>query len=191
MSNLWINKYKPEKIEQLIGKSNAILQISNWLNIIKNNKIQTLIISGHHGVGKSTLIDLILKKFNYNSIIITQNDIKGYRNKDSLKDIFDVNNSEHIDNILFKKRIALVFDGAESITLSSEKRYIMELFKENNKRKAIPLIFITNLHHNKIINDIKKQALYIELNFPKKQEIMNMLSFICKEENMRIKKNYL
>ena len=38
----------------------------------------------------------------------------------------------------------------------------MEVFKENNKMKVFPLIFITNLHHNKIINDIKKQAFILK-----------------------------
>lgn len=189
MSELWINKFQPTKIEQLIGKSSAILKISSWLNNIKNNKIQTLILSGHHGVGKSILIKLILEKFNYKPIIINQNDIKEYRNNDSLKDIFKMNNFDNINNFIFKQRKALVFDGAESITLASEKRYIMEIFKENNKLKVIPLIFITNLHHNKIINDIKKQALYIEVSFPETKELINMLGYICKKEKILMKKS--
>lgn len=189
MSELWINKFQPTKIEQLIGKSSAILKISSWLNNIKNNKIQTLILSGHHGVGKSILIKLILEKFNYKPIIINQNDIKEYRNNDSLKDIFKMNNFDNINNFIFKQRKAIVFDGAESITLASEKRYIMEIFKENNKLKVIPLIFITNLHHNKIINDIKKQALYIEVSFPETKELINMLGYICKKEKILMKKS--
>ena len=189
MSELWINKYKPNKLNQLIGKDKAILEISKWLNSLKNSKIQTLIVSGHHGVGKSILIDLILRKFNYHPLIINQNDIKEYRNNDSLKDIINCNNTEKINNITFRKRLALIFDGAESITLSSEKKYIMEVFKENNKMKVFPLIFITNLHHNKIINDIKKQALYIEVNFPSNDEVMSILSYISKKEKIKIKKS--
>tara|TARA_B110000908_G_C10263987_1_gene461851 strand:+ start:2923 stop:4260 length:1338 start_codon:yes stop_codon:yes gene_type:complete len=189
MSELWINKYKPTKISQLIGKDKEILDISKWLNNIKDSKVQTLIISGHHGVGKSILIDILLKKFNYVPIIINQNDIKEYRNNGSLKDIFNCSNFENINNFTFKKRQALVFDGAESITLSSEKKYIMEIYKENNKSKVLPLIFITNLHHNKIINDIKKQALYVEIKFPSNNEIISMLSHVCKKENINIKKS--
>ena len=52
----------------------------------------------------------------------------------------------------------------------------MEIYKENNKTKVFPLIFITNLHHNKIINDIKKQALYVEINFPDTKD--NYVCFI-------------
>jgi len=189
MSELWINKYKPNKLNKLIGKNNAILEISNWINNLKNSKIQTLIVSGHHGVGKSILVKLLLKKFNYDSLVINQNDIKEYRNKDSLRGIFDSYNDEKINNLNFRKRVALIFDGAESITLSSEKKYIMEIFKKNNKSKSFPLIFITNLHHNKIINDIKKQSLYIEVKFPSNNEIMSILSYISKKENIRIKKS--
>ena len=189
MSELWINKYKPNELNKLIGKNNAILEISNWINNLKNSKIQTLIVSGHHGVGKSILVKLLLEKFNYDSLVINQNDIKSYRNKDSLRGIFDSYNSEKINKLNFKKRIALIFDGAESITLSSEKKYIMEIFKKNNKSKSFPLIFITNLHHNKIINDIKKQSLYVEVKFPSNNEIMSILSYISKKEKIKIKKS--
>ena len=35
MSELWINKYKPNKLNQLIGKDKVILEISKWLNSLK------------------------------------------------------------------------------------------------------------------------------------------------------------
>ena len=59
----------------------------------------------------------------------------------------------------------------------------------NNKSKSFPLIFITNLHHNKIINDIKKQSLYVEVKFPSNNEIMSILSYISKKEKIKIKKS--
>ena len=42
MSELWINKYQPKLLNQLIGKNNAILQISKWINNLKNSKISSL-----------------------------------------------------------------------------------------------------------------------------------------------------
>ena len=32
-----------------------------------------------------------------------------------------------------KKKIALIFDETENITLTSERKYIMDIFKQNNK----------------------------------------------------------
>ena len=62
----------------------------------------------------------------------------------------------------------------------------MEIYKENNKTKVFPLIFITNLHHNKIINDIKKQALYVELTFLILKKLCCFI-YISKKKRLELK----
>jgi len=190
MEQLWINKYKPKEINQLIGKIQQINEISTWLNTLKNHKSQALIISGHHGVGKTVLINLILKKFNYKPIIITQNDIKQYRSLNTFKDLYNINNSINskikINNCIFSNKIAIIFDGAGSISLTSEKKFIMEIFKENNKLKAFPLIFISNHQHNKMLINIKKYSLCIYINPPKDNELIDFIKYICSKEKMKI-----
>ena len=56
MNNLWINKYKPQSINQIIGNKNQIKRISEWLDNIDNLKSMSLIVSGNHGIGKSLTI---------------------------------------------------------------------------------------------------------------------------------------
>lgn len=195
MNELWTNKYKPIHYNQIIGKTTQLNQISSWLNNIKNYKCQAIVISGDHGVGKSTLIDLILKKFNYKSIIITQNDIKQYRASNAFKDLYNINNSINskikINNKNFSNKIAVIFDSAESISLTSEKKFIMEVFKENNRQKSFPIFFLTNNQHSKLLIDIKKQCHQINLYPPKNEELKMFIKFICKKEKLKIKNEAL
>ena len=148
MNNLWINKYKPSNLDQIIGNKNQIKRIQEWLKNMDTLKSMSLIVSGNHGIGKSLTLKYILEENNYLVKIIYPNEIKLYRNDGDFKDFFNYKNSirNKIDfsSDTSKKKLALIFDETESITLTSEKKFITEIFKMNNKKKLFPLIFISN-----------------------------------------------
>ena len=158
MTDLWINKYKPKNLNEVIGNKNQINKIKNWLHDIKYNDSDkmTLIISGNHGIGKTLIMQYILEEYNYNNKIIYPYDIKNYRNSDDFKSFYNYDNS--ILNRLSKKnnKIALVFTEMENITLKSDKKFVIDINKKNNKKKKFPLIFICNNKHSKLIDDIAK-----------------------------------
>ena len=61
MESLWINKYRPKNLSQIIGHKNQINKFKEWLNNFKNKtKNNAVIISGNHGIGKTLTIQLIL-----------------------------------------------------------------------------------------------------------------------------------
>ena len=55
-NDLWINKYRPTQISQIVGNKIQIDQFKNWLNNINISKKLTIIISGYQGM-KSKIID--------------------------------------------------------------------------------------------------------------------------------------
>ena len=70
--------------------------------------------------------------------------------------------------------------------MTSEKKYIMDIFKENNKKKCFPLIFISNNQHSKLLNDLKKNCDEIIFLSPTNNEIIGLINYICKKENIQI-----
>ena len=84
-------------------------------------------------------------------------------------------------------KIALIFNESETISLTSEKKYILNIFKENNKKKSFPLIFISNTQHSKLLNDLKKQSLEVKLFTPSNYEIVKLIKKISKSENLEFK----
>lgn len=189
MSELWINKWKPKNLDEIIGHKFQIKRISEWLNNLNNLKTQSLIISGKHGIGKRLVIKLILEKFGYTPIIINPNEIKDYRSCNNFEDYYNYTNSIFLKMNISKKnnKIALIFNESETITLTSEKKYILNIFKENNKKKSFPLIFISNTQHSKLLNDLKKQSLEIKLFTPSNYEIVKLIKKISKSENLEFK----
>ena len=134
-------------------------------------------------------IRLILEKTGYLVRIINPNEIKEFRNLDDFDEYYNQNNSI-LSKLNFYKdknnKIALIFDETENISLTSEKKYIMDIFKENNKTNSFPLIFISNNQHSKLLNDLKKNCDEIRFFSPSTFEITNLIKIICKNENLII-----
>lgn len=190
MDNLWINKYKPKNLNEIIGNKNQIKKIESWLNNINNMKTMSLIVSGNHGIGKSITIRYILEKNNYFVKTILPNEIKLYRNNGDFSDFFNYKNSIK-NKIKFSsqngnKKLALIFDETESITLTSEKKFIQEIFKINNKKKIFPLIFISNNQHSKLLNELKKNCIEIRFVPPANFELRNLVIKILSKENIKV-----
>jgi DNA polymerase III delta prime subunit len=189
MDKLWVNKYRPINLTEVIGHDENILKIKDWINNLNINKNQALIISGIHGIGKSLTIKFIFEELNYLIKIIYPNEIKDHRIFDDFNDYYNHNNSIY-SKINFKninkKKLVLIFEETENITLTSEKKYIMDIFKENNKKKYFPLIFISNNQHSKLLNDLKKHCTEINFKPPTKCNFQSLIKNICIKENIII-----
>jgi ATPase subunit of ABC transporter with duplicated ATPase domains len=131
-TDLWINKYCPLTTAQIIGNKDKIALFKNWLHNLTINKNQTIIISGNQGIGKTLIIKLLLLEEGYNVRIINPNEIKDHRIYDDFNDYHNFTNSIY-SKISFannnSNKIALIFDETENITLTSEKKYIMDIYK--------------------------------------------------------------
>jgi len=186
-NDLWINKYKPLTLNNIIGNVNQIKSIKEWLINLSNNKNQGIIISGNQGLGKTLTIKLLLNELNYIPRIINPNEIKDHRILDDFNDYYNFVNSVY-SKINFKdnkiNKIALIFDETENITLTSEKKYIMDIFKNNNKVKSFPLIFISNNQHSKLLNDLKKSCKEILFVNPTNEELVHLIKNISSAEKI-------
>ena len=197
-SNLWINKWKPNDITEIVGNKQAVMKIDEWLSKFDKHNNTAIIISGSHGIGKTLTVDLLLKKYNYTSKVIYPDELKNFRNGNET-DFDDYYNYENSVFSKFKmtskknvnetenKKIAIVFDEIESISLSSEKKYVFNIFKTNAKIKSFPLIFISNTNHSKLLNDLKKYCMEIKFYSPSSYDLVKFIQKICKEEKIEVK----
>ena len=190
MESLWINKYRPKELNQIIGHKNQIIKFKDWLLNIKTKiKNNAIIISGNRGIGKTLTVQLLLEEAGYLVRKINPNEIKDLRNLGNIDEYYNQNNSI-LSKLNFYKdknnKIALIFDETENISLTSEKKYIMDIYKENNKTNSFPLIFISNNQHSKLLNDLKKNCEEIKFFSPFTFEIKNLIKIICNNEDLQI-----
>ena len=191
MDTRWVNKYRPNSLSQIIGHKLQIKKIKDWVTGLKlKNKNNAIIVSGNHGIGKTLTVRLVLEEAGYIVRIINPSEIKDFRNMDDFDEYYNQENSI-ISKLNFYKdknnKIALLFDETENISLNSEKKYIMEIYKENNKTNSFPLVFISNNQHSKLLNDLKKNCEEIRFFSPSSMEITSLINKISLNEHLLIK----
>ena len=58
MSDIWIEKYKPKNIDDLISNKDLIEDLCLKIKNFKTNNYSNFVISGYHGVGKNIITNL-------------------------------------------------------------------------------------------------------------------------------------
>jgi len=63
-NDLWINKYRPDNINTIIGNKFSIQKFNDWISNYEKHNDNSIIISGGHGIGKTMTVQLLLEKYN-------------------------------------------------------------------------------------------------------------------------------
>ncbi|AYV84752.1 MAG: replication factor C large subunit [Hyperionvirus sp.] len=146
-----------------------------------------MIITGNHGVGKTCVVNAVLRTMGYCIQIVNFGKIKTNKN---IKEIIEnIMNSSDILNMLDGKKnakVAIVIDELEAITSTMSKNCIMALLKNNDDNWLYPTIFISNNQHNKLLSDIKKNSYEIRMWPPYQSELLMLLKRIVGKEGINI-----
>ena len=165
-----------------------------------DNENSCIIITGDHGIGKTSTVQCILREMGYNintiksNMILKMKKIKGneemrYTKKKIINDyINNIIRNENINDIIIgkeKRKNIILIDDLESIVTPIEKNVILQLIKRNENEWICPIIFITNNSHTKFINIIKTNSYEIKFWKPTKESMRKFLENICDlEKNM-------
>ena len=144
---IWSDKYRPRNIFDMVGNEQERLKVVNWLqNWDKGTK--PLMLIGPAGVGKTTLIDILAQKLEYDVISLNASDL---RNKQQITDILNpiLNNLS-----LFGKAIIFI-DEVDGIHGRHDYGGIDALIKIL-KTPLIPIILAANSVIADKMQNIKK-----------------------------------
>ena len=211
------DKYKPKSIDDIIGNKTVINDMIEWITsfydttdfLIKHKLLKettkgrkkkiidatnyelelskrksTLLITGNHGFGKTLITNLICKHLNINIINITEN-INENIDINFLNKIIKPDNFFEEDN---NKKI-VVIDSYEKIISNNDKKDIFDLIKQNNFRRLVPIIIISNDNHNTNLSNLKKNINLIKITELQIDKLKLHIKNICFEEDINIDNN--
>jgi len=169
----YIDKYKPEKSSDFIGHFKFTNEIKKHL---KSNNLNKLILCiGSSGIGKTEILNKILKELSYN--IININDPENYK-----EEINNYLNTKSIDSFFTKKKKILLIDDLD-IYLSNDKQISNFLLSLELKQ---PIICILNKQYDRKAIDIKKKSEIFYLNKPNFNTTLQYIIKILDNENVDI-----
>lgn len=188
MTDIFVTKYKPRISKDIIGDTYSLLQIKKWLNNFNNERFKCLLITGNHGVGKSSRINVILNDLGYTIKNLNIISFKQATNQHTyLCNLTVSKNIIDILNFQKDKKVAILIDELDVEALTQEKTQLITLMKMNNDIVYCPVIFVFDAKHSKLINTLRKGVCEIKIPDPTNEDMMVLTRQICHAENMHIK----
>ena len=175
-------KYRPKKLEDFVGNKSAIQPFIHWLLEWEPSKKKTkcALVSGLNGVGKSLLVELILKKHDYNII---------HLNIDEEHDKEYINQT--IKPLLRTKK---TFNGQENALLVSDIDCVsgygfISTLLDCIKETQIPIICICDNRYDQSIKPILNYCFDIKLGKATYDEVYKLIYKVVTTENIKIGKS--
>lgn len=198
---LWMDKHEPKSTKDIIGNNLSISELNYWLDcwthIIDNNLTcnsecftfaRACLLSGPHGVGKTSVAKLSCKENGYDIIETNASD---HRNKkwleDLLSDAISCKSLEFTTNDQNKnrKKAAILMDEIEAMNETSNKGGI-HLLADLIKITQVPIICICENSNSSKVRPIFNLCSHITFEKPQRQIVKEKFLAILKEENSEL-----
>ncbi len=184
MSQLFIEKYKPQKLDDLILDSTIYTKIKQ---MIDNKKISNLIFTGDSGVGKTATIHCIInmlygKEYLENVLELNAYDDRGITYVFTTISNFCRTVANYDPNGIQHK--LLILDEANNLKSKTQKiiNYMIEKYPKTQ------FIFTCN-NSIDIIESIQSKCVTIKFNNVPEYLALNKFKFICNNENITFNDN--
>ncbi|MBU0929602.1 MAG: replication factor C large subunit [Nanoarchaeota archaeon] len=168
----FVDKYKPKSTKDILGQDIG-------LNQLRLNLKKPVFIYGPPGTGKTATIHALANDMNYEIIELNASD---FRNKDEIDSI--VGNSIKQKSLFNKGKIILVdeLDGISGKEDRGGVQALLVLIQES----TFPVIMVANDPWNSRFSQLRMKSKMIDFKKLNYLTIFNILTKICKSENIKI-----
>ena len=174
---MWSEKYRPERVEQMVGNEDARLAAVKWLATWVNGS-RPLLLVGPPGTGKTTLVRAIVRQFGYDMVEMNASDA---RNKEILKARIE----PVFRNVsLFAKKILLFLDEVDGIS-GREDSGGLDTLVDLMKEPTVPVIMAANEKSTKI-KDLAKVCKKVEFSPVPPRLLMLFLDHVLQKEGAKL-----
>jgi len=169
---LWVEKYRPQTLEEYVGNEIIKDKIADYL---KQGSIQNLLFHGVAGTGKTTLAKLIAKNLNCDLLYINASDERGI---DTIRDkIIPFASSMSFNDVKI-----VILDEADYITPQAQATLRNTI---ESCSKTTRFIFTCN-YLERIISPLQSRCQTFEITPPSKEVVTDLTCRIMVNEDVKI-----
>ena len=168
--SLWVEKYRPNILDNYVGNENIKKSISTYLN---QNDIQNLIFYGPAGTGKTTLAKIIVKNLDCDYLYINASDERGI---ETIRDKV----SGFASTMSFTPLKVIILDEADFLTIQAQAslRNVIETFSRTTR------FIMTCNYIERVIDPLQSRCQVLKVIPPSKQDIVYHVMDILKNEKL-------
>ena len=169
-NSLWVEKYRPNTLENYVGNDHLKGIIKRYLG---ENDIQNLIFYGPAGTGKTTLAKLLTKNLNCEYLYINASDERGI---ETIRDKV----SGFASTMSFKPLKVVILDEADFLTIQAQAslRNVIETFSRTTR------FILTCNFIERIIDPLQSRCQTLKIVPPNKLDILKHLVKVIKRESI-------
>ncbi|MGD0644893.1 MAG: replication factor C large subunit [Candidatus Bathyarchaeia archaeon] len=179
---LWVEKYRPKKIEDITGNEEAKATFIEWLKSKRRTK-KAVLLYGPPGVGKTALVNAAAKEFGF---IIIEMNASDTRSEKAINEIAKPATSfVALDTFSAKSKGNLLFlDEVDGIAGNEDRGGVSAIIKIVEKSQ-VPVIMAANDPDIDKLRPLKKVCLLIRFQQIRIPLIISLLQKICLLEHVK------
>ncbi|KAL0895357.1 hypothetical protein ABMA27_011491 [Loxostege sticticalis] len=212
MHMMWVDKYKPQNLKQIIGQhgdASNVKKLSNWLTKWYVNRKAKLpkpspwaknddggyykaaLLSGPPGVGKTTTVALVCKELGFDMVEFNASDT---RSKTLIKEqISELLNTTSLSayskgdtgkQAVTKKHV-LVMDEVDGMAGNEDRGGLQELISLI-KATAVPIVCMCNDRNSQKMRSLVNYCYDLRFTRPRVDQIKSAMMSICFKEGLKI-----
>ncbi|KAI5635826.1 ATPase family associated with various cellular activities (AAA) domain-containing protein [Phthorimaea operculella] len=211
-SIMWVEKYKPQNIKQIIGQhgdASNVKKLMNWLTKWYVNRkaklpkpspwaknddggfFKAALLSGPPGVGKTTTVALVCKELGFDMVEFNASDT---RNKSLIKEqigelLTTTSLSAYAKGDTGKqavtKKHVLVMDEVDGMAGNEDRGGLQELIALI-KSTAVPIICMCNDRNSPKMRTLVNYCYDLRFNRPRVEQIKSAMMSVCCKEGVKI-----
>ncbi|MEN2974454.1 MAG: replication factor C large subunit [Candidatus Caldarchaeales archaeon] len=187
MDQLWVEKYRPRKVSEVVGNRESIEEFLEWIRSWERGKPtkKAALLYGPAGVGKTSLVLAYGREHGYDVVEVNASD---WRNEEKMKMVVG-ESSQYATLEGHAKRLILV-DEVDGVAGREDAGGIAALKKIISESK-VPLVLIANNPWDQKLSQIRELSLMIEFKRLNKTTISKRLREICEREGIEVSEDVI
>ncbi|MDO8057079.1 MAG: replication factor C large subunit [Candidatus Hermodarchaeota archaeon] len=188
MNQPWVEKYAPQKIQDLIGNSAVISKVSDWVanwprSIVRNRR--ALILHGPPGVGKTVAVYTIARELGFE---VSEINATVKRSKKMMNEL--LKNTTMMTTLTQKKGRLVLVDELAGLSGRSDRGAASAL-KDYIPTTRVPMVLVTTDISDSKIRPLLQLCTNFEFEPLITSEITELLTRICQQEKLEFEESAL